>query len=517
MSASSLSATGPHRAGRRPGCEGRTRRSHSLINKQRPWTKRRGPVTTNDVEQLGYDHAGRATSQTISHDGTDRAALGYAYNAGDQLTTQTDSGELTASHSYDYDTHGRLSADGSDAFNYDDAGNLTAMRGATLSYDAADRLTSTQAGDTTSYAYDESGNRTQTAPPTGPVTDYGYDQADQLTSVDDHTGVPITYTYAADGLRATKTKNTQTTNYTWDRSGGLPVLLAKDSTRYVYDPAGLALEQINSDGNVSYLHHDRLGSTRLVTNADGSTQATYSYDAYGNRSTESGSSSVPFGYAGQYTDTDTGLIYLRARYYDPATGQFLTRDPLETITNAPYAYANGDPVNNSDPSGLLSLSDVVQAIPAVGLAVQVANTVASVVDQGRLPDYVTVNVSAVAPVLGPLGVGAGGNLTVTRHGQVYVGPEFSAGLAGLSVSVRGGWINQSATPSACDTDQFVSGLGVTASGYVPAVLGVVGPSAGVTWGNVGATATNSTATEVGVGVGAGHNAGISVGLNFRLP
>src|SRR4051794_16723098 len=45
-----------------------------------------------------------------------------------------------------------------------------------------------------------------------------YDQASQLTSVNDHSGSPITYTYAADGLRATKTKNTQTTNYTWDRS-----------------------------------------------------------------------------------------------------------------------------------------------------------------------------------------------------------------------------------------------------------------------------------------------------------
>lgn len=334
------------------------------------------PSSTHDVEQFAYDHAGRATSETITRDGSDRAALSYAYNAADQLTTQTDSGDLTASHGYDYDIHGRLSADGSDALTYDDAGNLTGLRGAALSYDDADRLTSrTQAGDATSYAYDEIGNRTQTAPPTGPVTDYAYDQADQLSSVNDHTASPITYTYDADGLRTTKTKNTQTTHYTWDRSGGLPVLLAKDSTRYVYDAAGLALEQIDSDGSVSYLHHDRLGSTRLVTNADGSTQATYTYDAYGDRTTTSGSSSVPFGYTGQYTDSDTGLIYLSARYYDPATGQFLTQDPLESISGSAYGYAGGDPANHVDPSGLLP------RLPFVGGAIDRAKSAARGIGQ----------------------------------------------------------------------------------------------------------------------------------------
>jgi RHS repeat-associated protein len=289
----------------------------------------------------------------MTHDGTERAAFAYTYNAADQLVSQTDTGDLTASHSYDYDTHGRLAADGTDVFGYDDAGNLTSLHGATLSHDAADRLTtSTYTGDTTAFAYNATGDRTQTTPPTGPATGYGYDQADQLTSVDDHTATPITYTYAADGLRATKTKNSATTHFTWDRTSSTPVLLAKDSTRYVYDQAGLALEQIDSDGTVSYLHHDRLGNTRLVTNADGSTQATYTYDAHGNRTT-TGSSSVPFGYTGQYTDTDTGLIYLRHRYYDLATGQFLTRDPLEVISGSAYSYAGGDPANFVDPSGLL--------------------------------------------------------------------------------------------------------------------------------------------------------------------
>jgi RHS repeat-associated protein len=67
---------------------------------------------------------------------------------------------------------------------------------------------------------------------------------------------------------------------------------------------------------------------------------------------------VPFRYAGEYADPDSGLIYLRARFYDPGTGQFLTRDPLEGITHDPYVYASGDPVNHIDPLGL----DAVDAV-----------------------------------------------------------------------------------------------------------------------------------------------------------
>jgi RHS repeat-associated protein len=55
--------------------------------------------------------------------------------------------------------------------------------------------------------------------------------------------------------------------------------------------------------------------------------------------------------AERYTDPETGLIYMRARYYDPQTGQFLTRDPLETQTRQPYSYAGDSPTNYADPSG----------------------------------------------------------------------------------------------------------------------------------------------------------------------
>jgi RHS repeat-associated protein len=101
-----------------------------------------------------------------------------------------------------------------------------------------------------------------------------------------------------------------------------------------------------------YYQGDQLGSTRVVTDQYGSIAATYSYDPYGNTTSHTGYLDTPLQYNGQYQDSETKLLFLRARYYDPVSGQFLTRDPLEAATRSPYAYAASDPLDASDPSGL---------------------------------------------------------------------------------------------------------------------------------------------------------------------
>jgi RHS repeat-associated protein len=65
---------------------------------------------------------------------------------------------------------------------------------------------------------------------------------------------------------------------------------------------------------------------------------------------------------GQYTSTDTGLIYLRARVYDPATAQFLSVDPLAPTTRAPYTYAEDSPLNFGDPTGLWSPTESLEKV-----------------------------------------------------------------------------------------------------------------------------------------------------------
>jgi RHS repeat-associated protein len=128
------------------------------------------------------------------------------------------------------------------------------------------------------------------------------------------------------------------------------------ASAYIYAGSGTPAEQVSlAAGTVSYLDTDSLGSVRGIVSAAGALTATTSYDAWGNPQTADGLTAyTPFGYAGGYTDPD-GLIYLINRYYDPATGQFTSVDPDVTQTLDPYGYADGNPVTNTDPSGLLFL------------------------------------------------------------------------------------------------------------------------------------------------------------------
>ena len=175
-----------------------------------------------------------------------------------------------------------------------------------------------------------------------------------------------TYTYSGDGLRRTKVGPDGTTStFTWDRSGGLPLLLAESinapgtandrTVRYLYDPTGHVLADVTTIGAVDTLrwfHHDQLGSTRTITNTTGDVIGKLSYSPFGETTDVGLTATTPIGWAGDYKDTETGYVYLRARYYDPATAQFLTRDPLEALTRSAYGYAANNPINFTDPTGL---------------------------------------------------------------------------------------------------------------------------------------------------------------------
>ena len=117
----------------------------------------------------------------------------------------------------------------------------------------------------------------------------------------------------------------------------------------------MPIEQISNSGPVDDLAQDALGSTRLLTDSRGTVVGTTSYSPYGQMTAQSGTVTTPFGFAGQYTDSQTGLVYMRARWYDPATGQFLSVDPLVVATQQPYAYVADNPLNYTDPFGLCGL------------------------------------------------------------------------------------------------------------------------------------------------------------------
>ena len=102
--------------------------------------------------------------------------------------------------------------------------------------------------------------------------------------------------------------------------------------------------------------YDGLGSVTALTDDTGAATDTYAYDAFGAVRASTGSSDNPWLFTGEQQDADSGLYYLRARYYDPATGRFLQVDPFpgflhEPRTMARYAYVANSPTNYVDYSG----------------------------------------------------------------------------------------------------------------------------------------------------------------------
>ena len=200
------------------------------------------------------------------------------------------------------------------------------------------------------YAYGARGDRTGDS--TGGVSrTLSYNAADELIGIAEVSS----YAYNGDGLRTSKSVGGTTTNFVWNEAEPVPALLAAGETYYVYGPDEEPIEQI-TESTAYFLHQDQQGSTRLITNTAGAVVDRYNYDAWGNITSHTGEVTTDLQYNGQYTDTESGYQYLRARYYDPATGQFLTVDPAFASTQSAYGYSANDPVNESDPLGRWSFS-----------------------------------------------------------------------------------------------------------------------------------------------------------------
>ncbi len=149
-----------------------------------------------------------------------------------------------------------------------------------------------------------------------------------------------------------------TSQLTWDLTSTLPNVLSDGTDDYLYGPDGTPVEEIAlATSTPTYLSYTPSDSTWVSTNEAGDLTGLWSYDAFGTLATSTvanGTPTSPFGYGGQYVDATSGFSVLRARDYDPATGSFTTRDPAFATTDTAYTYAGDDPVNGSDPTGLVS-------------------------------------------------------------------------------------------------------------------------------------------------------------------
>ena len=311
------------------------------------------PAASENKDEYEYNKDGELAKTTMKKGAETLASVSYARDNLGLVKSATQAGLPGAEKpEYEYDERERLKKGAGTSFEYDAANNPTKLGGTTLKYDAASQLE--EAG-STEYAFNEVGQRTEADPASGPTTTYGYDQAGNLVSVDrtaegEIAKIEDDYAYDGSGLRASQTISGSKAQLAWDVSGELPLLLYDGTSYYLYGPDGTPFEQIVSE-TATYLHHDHLGSTRLITNASGEAKGKYTYTPYGAVLEHSGTATTQLGFNGQYRNQSTGLIYLRARVYDPVTAQFLSVDPLVEETGEAYGYAGGDPVNYGDRGG----------------------------------------------------------------------------------------------------------------------------------------------------------------------
>ncbi len=326
---------------------------------------RRARTTAPNGTSAAYTYDPKGQLTALTHRDTPGAVvepLAYTYDAVGNRTTKTDH---QGSSAYTYDALSRLVEATTpvptlpqETFTYDAVGNrLQSIQNGAAAFNTGNQLLEDAQF---TYQYDANGNRTRkTAKADGAVTTYTYDAENQLTQVVASTGLTVSYTYDALGRRLTKTVHhgsTTVTQYVYD---GADVLLDLDATqavvaRYTH---GAGIDEpllLVQDGQMYAYHADGLGSITTLTEASGDVVQRYAYTAFGTLASPGDADVVqPYTFTGREWDTETGLYYYRARYYDPRVGQFLSQDPLglEDGVNR-YQYVSGNPISYTDPTGL---------------------------------------------------------------------------------------------------------------------------------------------------------------------
>lgn len=278
----------------------------------------------NQTNNYTYDSANRLKTETIN--GT---TVSYAYNNNNSITSTT-GGSYGAN--YGYDSLGRL-------------------------------ITFTQSGATKHFRYDEMGNPTMyKGASTTDLDNLVWTQGRKLES-GTLNGNSFAYQYDMNGMRYKKNVNGNETEYYMDGTSIIAENRKVGTTEtliyYIYDALGISGMRYN-DQNYYYLKNT-LGDIIGIKDETGAQVATYTYDAWGNIVSKSGSMADinPFRYRGYYYDNETGFYYLQTRYYDPSIRQFINADNYELLPILSqtigqlnlFAYANNNPIMLTDETG----------------------------------------------------------------------------------------------------------------------------------------------------------------------
>ena len=363
------------------------------------------------INDLSFTHNSGGMTASTSRNGFDFIA---SYDLERKVTTAGYAGLFNVE--YQYDLRGNIVSVSDDLtnaaveFDYDMDGRLIGIRRSSgldtdMTWDDASRLTGIRDGSLAdqTYTYDAGGQATNAElnlplDPVGALAEredvFAYDAASQV-SVDGYdydargrliespagtlqwdaanhltSGGGATLTYNGMNGLDSRTTSTEQTSYYYNYAFGiLPIMAERDDLAgtwkrfYVWSPGGgMLLYSIEpgAQNKVTFYHYNPMGDALFLTDSSGAVTDAYAYTPYGLRLAHQGSSDQPFTFQGQYGvrwDPAVQAYQMGARYYDPASARFLSRDPMWSIEDDvysmnPYQYANQNPLKYIDPTGL---------------------------------------------------------------------------------------------------------------------------------------------------------------------
>ena len=381
------------------------------------------------IETTSYEYDGlkRLTEESVSN-GTTMDTYAYDYDDYGNRSKMTATGTEEYTTVYDYnDANGNYTALlQKETKTVEETSNTTISDGLAIS--PTDLITSTAADaktEETAYSYDANGNQiTKTAE--SKTETNTYDGLNQLIGFTDGE-TTASYKYNADGLRTSKTVDGKTINHIWD--GNKQIVVDMDDSDWysaeVYVRgtnllAKFSKQSGNVKTNYQYYTQNAHGDVVNLTDAQGAITKSYKYDAFGVEQNIDDADSNVFRYCGEYYDSESGTIYLRARYYDPTIGRFISRDSVTGENTDPlslnlYTYCHNNPIIGTDPSGHIPrwLKNTLKV--AAGVAVIGGLAVATAVTGGAAA------VVAGAALSGAIAGGASGAVIGTIGGAIENG------------------------------------------------------------------------------------------------
>ena len=327
--------------------------SYDALSRRTQITRPNG-ISTN----YSYDSLSRLLSVLHQTGASTIDGAVYTVDAAGNRTSKADQlAGVTSNYGYDaiYQlTQVAQGASTTESYTYDPVGNrLSSLGVSPYSYNPSNEMVSTP---TALYVYDSNGNTTSNTDSTG-TTSYAWDYENRLTTVTlPGSGGTVTFKYDPFGRRISKSSSAGTSVFAYDgdnlaeETNATGAVIARYSQGQNIDEP-LAMSR---SGATSYYEGDGLGSVTSLTASNGSLAQSYTYDSFGKLNASAGSLINPFQYTARELDSDTGLYYYRARYYDPAAGRFLSEDPIgfDSGQNNFYDYVGNSPVLNFDPTGL---------------------------------------------------------------------------------------------------------------------------------------------------------------------